>query len=115
MSTVIVEVVGYQDSECSPFPCDENRTCELSACKPSNKLINATEALRARLKEEISEDIVVTLTLLDTEVPEYIRKIYEEKHPAIPMILINGKLLPVGRISWPHIRDAVQQILSTST
>lgn len=114
MSTVIVEIVGYQDSECSPFPCDDDRTCELSICKPSNKLVNATEALRVRLKEEISEDITVTLTLLDNGVPDYIRKIYEEKHPAIPMILINGGLLPVGRISWPHIRDAVQQVLSNT-
>lgn len=113
MNVITVEVVGYQNSECSPFPCNDERTCELSACKPSNLLINATEALRARLKEEFSEEITVSLTLLDEHVPDYIRKIYEEKNPAIPMILINGTLLPLGRISWPHIRDAVRQVINS--
>lgn len=112
MNTVIVEVVGYRDSGCSPFPCDEERTCELSICKPSGKLIPATEALRVKLKEEFSDDISVQLTLLDDGVPDYIRELYETKHPAIPMILINKRLLPIGRISWPHIRDAVLQELS---
>ncbi len=113
MNAITVEVIGYQDSECSPFPCDDDRTCELSACKPSNKLVNATEALRNKIKEEFSQEIQVTLTLLDSGVPEYIRKIYEEKHPAIPMILINGELLPVGRISWSHIRDAVRRVIES--
>lgn len=111
MNTVNVEIVGYRDSECSPFPCDENRTCELSVCHPSNRLVAATEALRIRLKEEISNDIQIQLTLLDDGVPDYIRELYESQYPAIPMILINQKLVPIGRISWPQIRDAVNKVL----
>lgn len=114
MKSVTVEVVGYRNSECSPFPCDEDRSCGLSACKPSNGLIPATEALRAKLKEEFPEDeIIVQLTLLDDGVPDYIREIYEAEHPAIPMILINRQLFPIGRISLPQIRDAINQVLSS--
>ncbi len=114
MKSVTVEVVGYRDSECSPFPCDDDRSCGLSACSPSNGLIPATEALRAKLKEEFPVDeITVQLTLIDDEVPDYIRELYEAEHPAIPMILINRKLFPIGRISLPQIRDAVRQVLST--
>ena len=112
MNVVTVEVVGYKDSECSPFPCDEDRTCGLSACSPSNQLIRAVEALRVKLKEEFSDTVTVQLTLLDDGVPAYIRELYEAEHPAIPMILINKKLLPVGRISWQHIRDGVNSALS---
>ncbi|PKL59947.1 MAG: hypothetical protein CVV33_05220 [Methanomicrobiales archaeon HGW-Methanomicrobiales-4] len=111
MNTVTVEVVGYQDSECSPFPCDEDRSCGLSACLPTGRLVPATEALRAKLKEEFSDQIIVEITLLDKGVPEYIREIYESEHPAIPMILINKKLIPLGRISWQQIRDAVKTVL----
>ena len=79
---------------------------------PSGRLIPATEALRIMLKEEFGDQVIVEITLLDEGVPDYIREIYEAEHPAIPMILVNKKLLPIGRISWPHIRDAVKKILS---
>jgi hypothetical protein len=111
VNTVTIEVVGYQDSECSPFPCDEDRTCGLFACVPSGKLVPATEALRAKLKEEFQDQVTVQITLLDDGVPDYIRKIYEIDHPAIPMIIINKKILPLGRVSWQHIHDAVKKIL----
>lgn len=106
--------MGYSDSECSPFPCDDDRSCGLSACKPSNGLIPATEALRAKLKEEFPDvDITVQITLLDDSVPDYIRDIYEAEHPAIPMILINKKLFPIGRISLPQIGDAIRKSISS--
>ncbi|PWR74121.1 hypothetical protein [Methanospirillum lacunae] len=114
MKSVTVEVVGYRDSECSPFPCDEERSCGLSACKPSNGLIPATEALRAKLKEDFPDfDITVQITLLDDNVPDYIREIYEAEHPAIPMILINKRLFPIGRISLPQIGDAIRESISS--
>jgi hypothetical protein len=115
VKSVTVEVVGYRDSECSPFPCDEDRSCGLSACKPSNGLIPATEALRAKLKEDFPNiDITVQITLLDDIVPDYIRELYEAEHPAIPMILINKKLFPIGRISLPQIGDAIKESISSS-
>jgi hypothetical protein len=112
MNTTIVEIVGFKDSECCPFPCDENRTCGLTACLPSNLLLPATEALRAKLREEFPEGVTVTLTLLDDGVPDYILNIYESMHPAIPMILINKELLPLGRISYKPISEAIKKLRS---
>jgi hypothetical protein len=104
-----LEVVGYKKSECSPFPCDENRTCGLISCAPSGELIVAYNALKMKIEEEYSGKIEMKLTLLDEEVPQYIKEIYENEHPAIPMILLNGEVLPVGRVSWTHIQDAISK------
>jgi hypothetical protein len=77
-------------------------------------LIPATEALRAKLKEEFQGDeIAIQLTLLDDGVPDYIKEIYEAEHPAIPMILINKRLLPIGRISLPRISEGIREALSS--
>ena len=108
---IIVEIAGYKEMECSPFPCDQDRTCMLSACAPSGKLLPAVEALREQIRKEFREEVIVKLTLLDEEVPDHIRIIYESEHPAIPMILINGRIIPLGRISWPQIRDAIHSEL----
>lgn len=106
-ASTTLEIVGYSDSECSPFPCDENRTCGLSSCAPSASLVKAFEALKNEVQKEFGECVTLKLTLMDDEVPDHIREIYERDHPAIPMILIQGKVIPVGRISWPPIRDAI--------
>jgi hypothetical protein len=76
-------------------------------------LVPATEALRMRLKEEFQDRVSVILTLLDEGVPDTIRTLYEVHHPAIPIILINGQFVPIGRISYSHIRDAVVQALNS--
>ncbi len=104
---VLLEIVGYKNSECSPFPCDENRTCGFSSCAPSGSLLNAFEALKNEVFKEFGEKVSVQLTLLDDGVPDYIKQIYERDHPAIPMILLQGRVIPVGRISWIPIRDAI--------
>jgi hypothetical protein len=111
VNTVTVEIVGYRDSECSPFPCDEDRSCGFTACFPSGRLIPAVEALRSKLSDEFSHQVSVQLTLLDDGVPDYIREIYEAEHPAIPMVLINKRIVPVGRISWEQIREEVARAL----
>ncbi len=111
MNTVTVEIVGYRESECSPFPCDEDRTCGLSACAPRGLLVPAVEALRARLKEDFSDSVAVHLTLLDEGIPDYVREIYEAEHPAIPMVLINQKIVPIGRIAYQPIHDALEKVL----
>jgi hypothetical protein len=106
-TSVTLEIVGYSYSECSPFPCDENKTCGLVSCAPSASLLKAYEALKIEVEKEFGECVNMKLTLLDDGVPDAIRDIYEREHPAIPMILIQGKVIPVGRISWPLIRDAL--------
>jgi hypothetical protein len=44
--TVLIEVVGLENAECCPFPCDENRTCGLSGCYPTGKLSEAFDELK---------------------------------------------------------------------
>jgi hypothetical protein len=111
---VKLEIVGYQRSECSPFPCDENRTCGLINCAPTGELVTAYDALKVMVEKKFPNKTDMILTLIDKEVPEYIKDIYEHEHPAIPMVLINGNVIPVGRISWPHIRDAIYKELTLS-
>ena len=108
---VTLEIVGYKDSECSPFPCDEDRTCGLSSCAPTGILTTAYSALMEEVLKEFGSQVSLKLTLLDENIPDYIRELYEKHHPAIPMVLINGKISPIGRISWPVIRDAILQDL----
>ena len=106
---MILEIVAYKDMECSPFPCDADRSCGLSDCAPTNALLPAVEALKKELKAEFGDGVEVTLTLLDDGVPDYIKSIYEKDHPALPMILLQGSLVPVGRISLPPIAQALRE------
>lgn len=110
-NTVIVEIVGLKYSECSPFPCDANRTCGLSDCYPSGKLLKATDALKKVLKETYGDKVEVKLTLIDDEVPSYIRTILEKDYPPIPMVLVNGKLTRIGRIVVDRIKNEIELCL----
>ena len=109
---MILEIVGYKDMECSPFPCDADRSCGLFDCEPTNALLPAVKALKKELEAEFGDAIEVTLTLLDESVPDYVKNIYEKDHPALPMILLQGTLIPVGRISLPPIAQAVRELLT---
>ncbi|WP_298667600.1 hypothetical protein [uncultured Methanofollis sp.] len=106
-----IEVIGFSYGECSPFPCNEERSCGLTKCYLSGKLVDATEALKKALSAEYGEKVDVTLTLLDDGVPEYVQKIVEEHQPPIPIILVNGKVTPIGRISLPQIKIEIDSAL----
>jgi len=108
---ILVEIVGLKSSECSPFPCDGNRTCGLSACYPSGKLDRAFEALKARINEIYGNRVEVKLTLIDEMVPEHIRAILEKEYPPIPMVLVNGKLTRIGRIVADRIISEIETCL----
>lgn len=108
---VLVEIVGLEYSECSPFPCDADRTCGLSECQPSGKLTKAFEALKKVLKETYGEKVDVKLTLIDDEVPVHIRTILEKEYPPIPMVLVNGKLTRIGRIALDRIKKEIDTSL----
>jgi len=112
-TSVSVEIVGYSYSECSPFPCDDDRTCGLIACSPSGSLIKAYNALKEEISKEFGDCISVTLTLLDDGVPDRIKEIYSRDHPAIPMVLIQGSIMPIGRIALQPIRDAIYKVINT--
>jgi hypothetical protein len=104
---ITLEIIGLNDSECCPFPCDENRTCGLSDCYPTGKLTAAFDALAAELKKEYGERVECRLTLVDDHVPDYVKKIVETEYPPLPMILVNGKLARIGRIVLSRIKKEI--------
>lgn len=109
--TVRVEVVSLKNSECSPFPCDENRTCGLTGCYLSGKLIDAVRELEKVLKTAYGDRVDVKLTLLDDGLPDHIRTIIEKENPPIPMVLVNGKITRIGRISLDRIKKEIEKEL----
>jgi hypothetical protein len=96
---LIVEIIGFSEAECGPFPCDPDRTCGLEECYPSGSFIRAVEALRHALAGRYGDRVVVTLTLLDEGVPDRVKAIIERSHP------------PIGRISWTRIMKEVEAVL----
>ena len=108
---VEIEIVGFSDSSCGPFPCDGDRTCELEKCAPSENLVKAFEALSERLEYVFGRNVVLKLTLLDDGIPDHIVAIIEEMHPPIPIVIVNGKVTPIGRISLPQIREEIEKAL----
>jgi hypothetical protein len=109
--TVQVEVVGLKMSECSPFPCNENRTCGLDGCLYSGMLTNAFCELENVLKETYGDRVSLKLTLIDDGVPDYIRTIVEQQRPPIPMILVNGRVTKIGRIALDRIKNEIEKEL----
>ncbi|MFY9193792.1 MAG: hypothetical protein WAN99_00240 [Methanoculleus sp.] len=114
MAAVTVEIVGFEESDCGPFPCDETRSCGLEACYPSNRMIDAISALRYELLADYGDTIEVLMTLIDDGIPEHIRKIIEERHPPIPIVLVNGKLTSIGRVSLDLIKEEIEYALEES-
>ncbi len=108
--TVLVEIVGLKNAECCPFPCDENRTCGLTGCYPSGKLDTSYEELKKVLNNEYGTRVETKLTIIDNGTPEYIRSIIEAEYPPLPMILINGKITRIGRISLDRIKKEIEKI-----
>jgi hypothetical protein len=109
--TVHVEIVGLRTSECSPFPCDEDRTCGLSGCYLSGKLIDAFNELAKVLKASYGDRVDLKLTLIDEGAPEHIRAIIEKEFPPIPMVLVNGRLTRIGRITLDRIKKEIEKEL----
>jgi hypothetical protein len=108
---VTVEVIGLRDSSCSPFPCDPERTCDLTDCYPTGTLCCAFEALKSRIDQVYGPRVSLVLTLIDEQVPDHVEKIIEECFPPLPIILINGRVTPIGRISFPLIKKEVDKSL----
>ena len=109
--TVTVEIVGLKTSECSPFPCDEDRTCGLSGCYLSGKLNDAFRELETVLKAAYGARVDTKLILIDDGAPAHIRTIIERDYPPIPMVLVNGRLTRIGRISLDRIKNEIEREL----
>lgn len=108
---VEIEIAGFSDSSCGPFPCDGDRSCELEKCAPSENLVKAFGALAERLEYMYGDRVHLKLTLLDDGIPAHIVKIIEEKHPPIPIVIINGQVTPIGRISLPLVDGEIKKLL----
>ncbi len=104
---VTIEVIGLKHSECCPFPCDENRTCGLSACHPTGQLTSAFEALATELKKEYGNRVDLRLTLVDDHVPDYVKNMIETDFPPLPIIIVNGRLTRIGRIVLDRIKNEI--------
>jgi hypothetical protein len=109
--TITIEIIGLNDAECSPFPCDGNRTCGLSDCYPTGKLTAAFDALAAELRKEYGDRVDVRLTLIDDHVPDYVKRLVETEYPPLPMVLVNGKLARIGRIALDRIKKEIDACL----
>ncbi len=108
-NTITIEVIGLRDSYCSPFACDEERSCGLSDCYPMGTLVRAFEVLEKTLTKEYGDALSLKLTLIDDEVPPHIETIISEHFPPIPIILVNGKITPIGRVSLPLIKKEIEK------
>jgi hypothetical protein len=106
---VLIEVVGLKNAECSPFPCDENRTCGLSGCYPTGQLYAACDELKQILKKEYGDRVELKLTFIDNGTPGYIQKIIENEFPPLPIILVNGRVTRIGRISLDRIKKEIEK------
>lgn len=107
--TVLVEIVGLKNAECCPFPCDENRTCGLTGCYPTGRLDTSFEELRKVLEKEYGPRVDLKLTLIEKSTPDYIRSIIEAEYPPLPMILVNGRITRIGRISLERIKKEIEK------
>jgi hypothetical protein len=107
--TVHVEIIGLRTSECSPFPCDEDRTCGLSGCYLSGKLNDACRELENVLKAAYGDRVDLKLTLIDDGAPAHIRSIIEQDYPPIPMVLVNGRITRIGRIALDRIKQEIEK------
>ncbi|MGA2933706.1 MAG: hypothetical protein ABSD81_00950 [Methanomicrobiales archaeon] len=109
---LVIEIIGFSGSECGPFPCEPDRTCGLEECFPSGSFMKAVDALRRVLAGRYGNRVEVTLTLLDDGVPDRVKEIIERSHPPIPIVLVAGRVTPIGRISWTRIMKEVEAALA---
>jgi len=108
-SSIQIEIIGLKDISCSPFPCDNTRSCGLYDCYPTGKLVVAFNALADEIHKEYGDRVEMTLTLIDDRVPPRIKKIIEEHYPPLPIVLVNGVYTPMGRISLPLLQKEIEK------
>jgi disulfide oxidoreductase YuzD len=72
----------------------------------------AFEALAGEIRKEYADKVEMRLTLIDDGVPSYIEEIIEEHYPPLPIILVNGEYIPMGKISLPLIEKEIERITS---
>jgi hypothetical protein len=109
-----IEIIGFSSAECGPFPCEPDRSCGLTECFPSGSLLPAVDALRHAIAARYGNRIVVTVTLLDDGVPDRVKAIIERSHPPLPIVMVDGRVAPIGRISYTRIAAEIEKALAGS-
>ncbi len=112
---VSIEIIGFSEAECGPFPCDPDRTCGLDECFPSGDFLAAVDSLRQALSARYGNRVRVTVTLLDDGVPDRVRAIIEKSQPPLPIVLLNGRVTPIGRISFTRLSREIDSALSAGS
>ena len=69
----------------------------------------AFNALADEIQKEYGDRVVLTLTLIDDGVPPYVKAIIEEHYPPLPIVLVNGRYTPMGRISLPLLQKELEK------
>ncbi len=69
----------------------------------------AFEELKKVLAAEYGNRVETKLTLIDNETPDHIRKIIESEFPPLPMVLVNGRITRIGRISLDRIKKEIEK------
>ncbi len=54
---------------------------------------------------------ICTLTLIDNGAPEHVRTIIEREYPPLPMVLVNGHVTKIGRITLDRIKKEIEKEL----
>jgi len=54
------------------------------------------------------------VTLLDDGVPDRVKAIIERSHPPIPIVLVEGRVTPIGRISLTRLLREIEGALAGS-
>ncbi|MDD1719694.1 MAG: hypothetical protein LUQ25_06515 [Methanoregulaceae archaeon] len=105
---IVVEIVGLEMTECSPFPCDEERSCGLTECRPTGRLVAAVPALNDILYTLYGNRVAVKLTLIDHGIPAHVREILESHEYPLPIVIINGKPTKIGRVALDRIKKEIE-------
>ena len=57
------------------------------------------------------ERVELKLTLIDNDAPDYLQKIIETDYPPLPIVLVNGRVTRIGRISLDRIKKEIEREL----
>ena len=89
--------------------CSVGTANTLYTCQNKNSAI--TQLGQGPLAEAVCHALdVAGGPVLDEGVPDYVKTIVEKHHPPLPIVLVNGNVTPLGRISLPLLQKEIEKI-----
>ncbi len=95
----------------APFPAMRTARAGFAGCYPTGNLNAAFDELKKTLNNEYGDRVQLKLTLIDNGAPDYLQKIIERDYPPLPIILVNGRITRIGRISLERIKKEIEKEL----